>query len=189
VAQKPDEAFADAVEVYVRRMGEVDPKGAARLRRAIGAGYLEFTSAPFDLVTGWDEMTRADINTFIGKHIWIMPRRENFTVSTDPSGVRADDKDGGIEAVEATAGRAAGRAVVYAIRDVLQDELDRADDLFENSILTRLSEHLSERLSQFTTPTVNVRTFSSFAEFVGMCIVAAVILCFVVLSFRFLGLW
>jgi len=98
VAQNPDEAFADAVEVYVRRMDEVDAKGAARLRRAIRAGYLEFTSAPFDLVAGWDEMTRAGINTFIGKHIWIMPRRENFT---DSIGVQAHDKNGGIEAAAA----------------------------------------------------------------------------------------
>ncbi len=182
VAQKPDEAFADAVEVYVRRMDEVDPKGAARLRRAIRAGYLEFTSAPFDIVTGWDEMTRADVNSFIGKHIWIMPRRENFT---DAIGVQPHDKDGGIEAA-AAAGSAAGRDFVCALRDTLAHELERADEGNESdSILIRLSE----RCSEFTKPTINVQTLPSFGGFVGMCIVAAVILCSVVLIFRFLGLW
>jgi hypothetical protein len=40
-----EDSFADAVEVYVRRIEEADPKRAARLRRAVKTGCLEADSA------------------------------------------------------------------------------------------------------------------------------------------------
>jgi hypothetical protein len=182
VAQKPDEAFADAVEVYIRRMSEVDPKGAARLRRAIRAGFLE--SDPLDFIIGCDEITRADTVNFFWPLQW-MPERAAFI---NLNGIQADDKDGRIEAA-AAAGRAAGRAVVYALRDAFQNELERSDEGDEsNTMLDAVSERLFERLSQFIKPTVNVHTLPSFGGFVVLCIVAAVTLCSVVLVFQFLRL-
>lgn len=163
--QVPSEAFVDAVEVYVRRMGEADPKGAARLRRAIKAGYLE--SDPFDFMIECAEVIRADTVSFFWP-LQRMPRREDFM---DLNGVQAHDKDDKIEAAEA-AGTAAGQAVAHALQETLGEATD----------------NIAIRLSEFTTPNFNVNALPSFGRFVVMCIVAAVILCSVVLVFRFLGL-
>ena len=80
-----NEAFADAVDVYISRLEEVDPKRAARLRRAIKAGCLEANA---------DEL-------FIGgEEDWLpwviagqMPRREDFDDNNLTSDFHFNDQD------------------------------------------------------------------------------------------------
>lgn len=176
-----NEAFADAVDVYISRLEEVDPKRAARLRRAIKAGCLEANA---------DEL-------FIGgEEDWLpwviagqMPRREDFDDNDLTSDFHFNDQDPEFRRSRAL-GEGMGRGIAAALTDFVistqkdygtEGHPDEADDDVDKT-------RGIKRLFEFAKPVVNVYAFPTFGEFALMCAAGTMIVCVVLIGFRLLRL-
>jgi len=171
----PQDAFADAVEVYARRIEEVNPKRAARLRRAIRGGCLDFE--PYELNVEGEE------NWLPWALVFEMPQRarmrEDFQLD-DEDNPKPDCQDRKLRRSQAL-DEGIGRGIADALAD-FATSTEREHETGKNTSET------VKRLFEFAKPTVNVYALPTFGEFAFMCAAGTLIVCGVLIGLRLLGL-
>ncbi len=161
--ETPEDAFAEALEVYARRMEELYPKRAARLRRAIRAGCHDLDVEGGENWPPW---------------MWMAYRRDfdAINLKLDDENPRPDDKDRRLRRSQAL-GEGIGRGIANALADFATS----SDDGRASGVET------AKRLFEFA-PIVNVRALPTFGEFAFMCAAGTLIVCMVLIGFRLLRL-